>query len=72
MAWSPHANDLAEHGRLAVEQEKLGRFMPWMHHSYVEKGQPAVFHPQLLADFLTIEGLGLKMHAELEALGHGD
>jgi hypothetical protein len=60
--------ELAEHGRLAAEQQKLTRFLPWIHHSYLEKGKPAVFHPQLLADFHTIEELGLKMHGELKAL----
>jgi hypothetical protein len=60
--------ELAEHGRLAAEQQKLVRFLPWIHHSYLEGGKPAVFHPQLLADFHTIEELGLKIHDELEAL----
>jgi hypothetical protein len=60
--------ELAEHGALAEEQQKLMRFLPWMHHSYVEKGKPAVFHPQLLADFHTVEELGLRMHGELNAL----
>lgn len=43
--------DLAEHGRLAAEQQKLVRFMPWIHHSYVEKGKPAVFHPSFSRTF---------------------
>jgi hypothetical protein len=60
--------ELAEHGRLAAEQQKLVRFLPWIHHSYLEKGKPAVFHPQLIADFHTIEELGLKMHDELKTL----
>jgi hypothetical protein len=62
--------ELAEHGRLAAEQLKLVRFILWMYHSYVEKGKPAVFHPQLLSDFSTIEELGLKMHDELKALSY--
>lgn len=61
--------ELAEYERLAAEQNKLARFMPWMHHSYLEKATPAVFHPQLLADFHTVEELGLKMHDEVKALG---
>lgn len=60
--------ELAEHGRLAAEQQRLVRFLPWIHHSYLEKTRPAVFHPQLLADFHTIEELGLKMHNELRTL----
>ncbi len=59
---------LAEYERLAAEQKKLARFLPWMHHSYLEGGKPAVFHPQLLADFHTVEELGLKMHSELRSL----
>jgi hypothetical protein len=43
--------ELAEHGALVEEQQKLVRFLPWMHHSYLEMGKPAVFHPQVLADF---------------------
>jgi hypothetical protein len=42
--------------------------MPWMHHSYLEKATSAAFHPQLLADFHTVEALGVKMHDELAAL----
>ena len=68
------SGELAEHGRLATEQQKLVRFLPWIQHSYLEKAEPAVFHPQLLADFKIIEELGLKMHGELEALylSYGD
>ena len=54
--------------KLAAEQQKLVRFLPWIHHSYLEKGKPAIFHPQPLADSHTIEELGLKMHDELKAL----
>lgn len=68
MAEASRNGELAEYERLAAEQQKLARFIPWMHHSYTEGGKPAVFHPQLLADFHTIETLGLKMHAELSSL----
>jgi hypothetical protein len=70
MTEASRRGELAEYERLEVEQKKLARFMPWMHHSYLEKATPAVFHPQLLADFHTVEELGLKMHDELEALAH--
>jgi hypothetical protein len=40
-------------GRLAAQQLKLARFP-----SYLEKGAGAVIHPQLLADFHTVEELG--------------
>jgi hypothetical protein len=46
----------------------LAKFFPWIQHSYEEKAKPAVFHPQLIADFHTIEELGLKMLDELKAL----
>ena len=59
---------LTEHGRLAAEQQKLARFLHWIHHSYLEKSKPAVFHPQLLAEFHTIEELELRMHGEFKAL----
>ena len=46
---------------------KLFSFQPLMCHSFTEMGAPYAFHPQLIADFLTIEQLGEKMLAELLA-----
>jgi hypothetical protein len=57
--------DPYEYERLNAEQEKLFVFQPVMCHSYTEMGAPYAFHPQLIADFLTVEELGEKMLAEL-------
>ena len=54
-----------EYDRLSTEQMKLGRFRPWVQHSFEEGAKPVVFHPQMLADFNTIDELGHKMLEEL-------
>jgi hypothetical protein len=54
-----------EYDRLSTEQMKLGRFRPWIQHSFDEGAKPVVFHPQMLADFKTVDELGHKMLAEL-------
>ncbi len=59
-------HDFAEYERLTAAQDALGKFMPWMTHSFEEKAKPVVFHAQLLADFNTVDELGLKMLAELK------
>jgi hypothetical protein len=33
----------------------LTEFKPWMQHSFGERSKIVVFHPQLLADFATVE-----------------
>jgi hypothetical protein len=50
--------DLAGHDRLRAEQRGIEFFRPWMQHSYGEGARPLVFHPQLLANFNTIEEIG--------------
>jgi hypothetical protein len=57
--------DFAEYDRLAGEQMKLGRFRPWVQHSFEENAKPVVFHAQMLADFNTIDELARKMLEEL-------
>jgi len=57
---------LADYDRLSAEQDALGVFRPVMTHSFEEKAKPIVFHPQLLADFNTIEELGRKLLDELD------
>ena len=52
------SGDIGEHERALSEQRKLEFFRPWMQHSFGEKAKPLVFHPQLLANFNTIEELG--------------
>jgi hypothetical protein len=44
---------------------KLLVFRPLICHSFTEMPAPYAFHPQLIADFLTVEELGEKMLAEL-------
>jgi hypothetical protein len=56
-----------EYERLDAEQVKLFVFQPLICHSFNEMPAPMAFHPQLIADFLTVEALGLKMLGELAA-----
>jgi hypothetical protein len=58
-------HDFEGYDQLSVEQMKLGRFRPWVQHSFEEGGVPTVFHAQMLADFNTVEELGRKMLDEL-------
>jgi hypothetical protein len=58
-------HDFAEYDRLAGEQMKLGRFRPWVQHSFEENAQPIVFHAQMLADFNTVDELARKMLMDL-------
>lgn len=57
---------LEDYDRLSAEQDALGEFRPIMTHSFEEDAKSVVFHPQLLADFNTIEELGRKMLEELD------
>jgi hypothetical protein len=58
-------HDFAEYDKLSAEQMALGRFRPWVQHSFEENARPTVFHAQMLADFNTVEELGRKMLNEL-------
>jgi hypothetical protein len=59
------SGDLLEHDRLQDQQRQMEFFRPWMQHSFGEGVRPLVFHPQLLANFNTIEELGRKVLEEL-------
>lgn len=59
-------NDFATHDRLFDEQRALGDFRPYMTHSFEENAGIVRFHPQMLADFNTIEALGARMLQELD------
>lgn len=59
--------DVAEHERLRAEQTELEVFRAWMMHSFHEEAAPLVFHPQLLANFNTIEEMGRKLLEHLDA-----
>ena len=61
MAEAAKKHDFTEYDRLSVEQLKLGRFRPWIQHSFEEKAKPVVFHAQMLADFNTVDELGRKV-----------
>jgi hypothetical protein len=54
-----------EYEQLDAEQAKLFVFQPLVCHSFTEMPAPYAFHPQLIADFLTVEELGEKMLAEV-------
>jgi hypothetical protein len=58
--------DFDTYERKSNEQDALGVFRPWMLHSVVETEAYIVFHPQLFADFATVEEIGRKMLAELD------
>jgi hypothetical protein len=50
---------------LEAEEEELGRFIPMMTHSFSEESKSVVFHPQVLADWATIELISEKFIEEL-------
>jgi hypothetical protein len=57
--------DYETYNAKSAEQDALGIFHPVMLHSVVEMEHRIVFHPQLIADFTTVEEIGQKMIAEL-------
>lgn len=59
-------SDFVEKERLESEQEALAIFIPRMTHSFEEESAFIEFHPQLLTDILTIEGLAENMLEELD------
>lgn len=58
--------DVAEYERISKEQEGLVSFRPWVKHSFVEKSKSLAFHPQLMADFNTIDEFAQKLLVELD------
>jgi hypothetical protein len=58
--------DFVKVKELRDKQDALVTFKPIITHSFEERAVPIFFHPQLLANFLTIEELGEKMLEELE------
>jgi hypothetical protein len=57
--------DFEEEKRLSAEQMKLAFFRPWMQPSFSEGASAVYFHPQLLADFKTVDLLAWKVLEEL-------
>jgi len=51
-----------------VELETLKFFRPWMKHSYEENSPIGTIHPQILADFNTINEFAWRMREELDRL----
>jgi hypothetical protein len=64
MADAGKRGDFKEYDRLSAEQLRLGRFRPWIQHSFEENAKPVVFHAQMLADFNTVDELARKMVGE--------
>jgi hypothetical protein len=58
--------DVEAYDRLCAEQEKLGRFRPWMTHSRFEEAPSVVFHTQMLSDYVTVDEFGRTMLEELD------
>lgn len=52
--------NVSEHERLWALREGLLKFRPIIAHSTVETKNPYYFHPQMIADFLTVEELGIR------------
>ena len=59
--------NMAEHDHARAEQGRMEFFRPWMLHSFGEGARSLVFHPQLLANFNTIEELGRELLEALES-----
>lgn len=60
-------SDFVGRKQLVLEQRELVNFRPMMSHSFSEQARPMYFHPQLIADFNTIEALAQKVLGELTA-----
>lgn len=61
--------DLDKHGAISEELEEMKFFAPLIMHSFSENPQPAVFHPNLIADMNTVSDLVshlLKCIADLQ------
>jgi len=58
-------SDYKSYDELKAQQQKLGAYRPWMTHSPAEKAPAAVFHQQLLQDFLAIDECANKILEEL-------
>jgi len=66
MAEALKQRNVAEYERLSAEQLKLAKFQPWIQHSFGEGAGPVYFHPQLLADFRTVDEIAWKVLEQLD------
>jgi hypothetical protein len=58
--------DSDTYDKKSKQQDALGIFRPWMLHSVMETEAYIVFHPQIIADFATVEEIARKMLEELD------
>jgi len=66
--WSAlKAGQVAKSDAINEQQDKLGRFYPWMHHSFSEEGKAMAYHAQIMADWKTIIHLGEHFMIELKS-----
>lgn len=59
-------HEFEEYERLTNELEAIGKFVPWMTHSFNEKSRQVVFHAQIIADWNTVIGISEKFLAEIQ------
>lgn len=62
------ANDTDAYERARAEQKALGRFRPWMKHSWIDESREIEFHQQMLHDFSSIAELAYRLGEELESV----
>jgi hypothetical protein len=60
--------DIRRYEELRGQQNRLGRFNPVIMHSYGERANPVLVHPQMICDFSTVIEIGEYMLRELNAL----
>lgn len=60
--------DRERYFELFAQQRRVGRFEPWMQHSYGEGTMPMRFHPQIVCDFSTVVEMGEHLLSELRQL----
>ncbi len=59
-------HEFDEYERLTNELEGVGKFVPWMTHSFGEKSRQVVFHAQIIADWNTVVQISEKFLTELQ------
>lgn len=64
-----NALDGPKYEELAAQQSELLEFQPIITHSITETTAHFPFHVQMIADFLTVEELGVRMFSEIQAIG---
>lgn len=61
----------SDHQILTRERDRMKRFAPVIQHSFYEETNPIRFHPQMIADFLTVQQIAQRMLRELNELREG-